>query len=240
MDQSFLSKAKIALVGSGNWGTAVARRVALNLAQNEAVEEKKIKMWVFEETVNNKNLSEIINQDHENVKYLPNVKLPDSVIACPDLVTACRDADILLFILPHAFLPRTLQTLRGNVKSSAMAVTFIKGIQLSSDGPVLLSELIQNELQLTEVAAVMGANVANDVASDAFVEATVASTNIRTAKKVAALLQCPEFQTQLSTDLSTVEMCGALKNIIALGSGTLYITTTISDSTFTSPLHVNI
>eukprot|EP01034_Spumella_vulgaris_P022468 gene22468-28595_t len=65
----------------------------------------------------------------------------------------------------------------------------------------------------------MGANVASDVASDAFVEATVASIDINVAKTVASLFDCPEFQTEVSTDQSTVELCGALKNIIAVGAG---------------------
>eukprot|EP01034_Spumella_vulgaris_P037572 gene37572-46347_t len=65
----------------------------------------------------------------------------------------------------------------------------------------------------------MGANVASDVASDAFVEATVGSIDINVGKVVSALFNSPEFQTEVCTDQSTVELCGALKNIIAIGAG---------------------
>lgn len=197
----------------------MARRVALNLAANPHFVHKEVKMWVFEETVEGRNLSEIINDDHVNVKYLPGVQLPMNLVACPDLVAACREADVLLFILPHTFLPRVLDTLKGQVKASAVTASFIKGIQFSAHGPQLLTALIADELQLRDACAVMGANIANDVAQDAFVEATVACINIATARKVASLLQCGCFRTQLTTDLSTVELCGALKNVIALGAG---------------------
>lgn len=49
-------------------------------------------------------LSEVINTEHENPKYLPGVRLPDTVLACPDLEEAAKDASILVFVLPHQFI----------------------------------------------------------------------------------------------------------------------------------------
>jgi glycerol-3-phosphate dehydrogenase (NAD+) len=66
---------KIAVVGSGNFGTAAARLLG------QKSENNSIKMWVFEEIFNGRNLSEIINTDHVNSKYLPNIKLPYNVLA---------------------------------------------------------------------------------------------------------------------------------------------------------------
>jgi glycerol-3-phosphate dehydrogenase (NAD+) len=212
-------KSKVAVIGSGNWGTAVARRIAMNIKKNDLLENKQVKMWVFEEEVNNRLLSDIINHDHANPKYLPNVELPENVVACTDLVETCADADVLLFVVPHQFLPGVLNSLKGNVKSTAIGVSLIKGIQFSAEGPILLTELVKNELGLLSTAAVMGANVASDVASDAFVEATVGAIDINVAKTVAALFESPTFQTEVCTDQSTVELCGALKNIIAIGAG---------------------
>lgn len=210
---------KVAVIGSGNWGTAVARRVALNIKEYDLVSNKDVNMWVYEEKINGRLLSDIINEDHENPKYLANVQLPENVVALSDLVKTCADADILLFVVPHQFLPSVLSSLKNNVKKSAIAVSLIKGIQFTSEGPALLSELIKDELQLHATAAVMGANVASDVASDAFVEATVSSIDISVAKTVADLFRSPQFQTEISTDQSTVELCGALKNVIAIGAG---------------------
>ena len=58
-------------------------------------------MWVFEEVVNGQKLSEMINTTHENVKYLPGVKLPENVVAVTDVVESVKGADILLWVLPH-------------------------------------------------------------------------------------------------------------------------------------------
>ncbi len=213
------SAAKIAVIGSGSWGTAVARRVALNVANQKTFENKSVKMWVYDEIIKDRLLSDVINNDHMNSKYLPNVALPGGLIACPNIIETCKDADLLFFIVPHQFLPGVIESLKGNVKKSAVGVSFIKGIQFSNEGPVLLTDMIKRGLDLSSVAAVMGANVASDVASDSFVETTVSSIDINVAKMVASVLQSKEFQTEISTDQSTVEFCGALKNVVAIGAG---------------------
>lgn len=230
---------RVAIVGSGNWGTAVARIVGQNVLNNpfrsqpskheagqdsEAIasEEDKdlVKMWVYEEMIQHEKLSDIINQKHENVKYLPNVLLPNNVRACPDLRLTCADADILLFVVPHQFLPRVLADLKGYVRSDAICVSLIKGIDSSSPGQLRrYTEIIQEELGVTHVAAVMGANVANDIAHDHFAETTVGCADVEVAKRVAALFHSHAFKTQITSDISTVEFTGALKNVVALGAG---------------------
>ena len=61
-------------------------------------------MYVYEEIINGKKLTEIINETHENVKYLPGYKLPENVIATSDIVEAAKNADILIFVLPHQYI----------------------------------------------------------------------------------------------------------------------------------------
>src|SRR5688572_28005934 len=91
------ASSKISIIGSGSWGTAIARRIAQNIQQNNKVSNKIINMWVFDEVVNGRSLIDIINNDHENPKYLPNFKLPENVLACGDLDESC-DADVLIFV----------------------------------------------------------------------------------------------------------------------------------------------
>lgn len=75
---------KVCIVGSGNWGSAVAKIIGSNV-KNLQKFSSTVKMWVFEETVNGRKLTDIINNDHENVKYLPGHKLPENVVAVPNL-----------------------------------------------------------------------------------------------------------------------------------------------------------
>ena len=125
------SKDRVCIIGSGNWGSAIAKLVGRNCRRLPHVEET-VRMWVFEEQIllngEKRPLSQIINEKHENVKYLPGITLPDNVLAVPDLATACRDATLVLFVLPHQFLPRLLPTIRENIHPSCRGVSLIKGL----------------------------------------------------------------------------------------------------------------
>ena len=83
-------------------------------------------MWVYEEMIEGRKLTEIINEDHENVKYLPGVKLPENVRAVPELLDAARDADLFIFVIPHQFISRLVGQMKGNIKDGAAAISLIK------------------------------------------------------------------------------------------------------------------
>uniref|UniRef100_T1JNN4 Glycerol-3-phosphate dehydrogenase NAD-dependent N-terminal domain-containing protein n=1 Tax=Strigamia maritima TaxID=126957 RepID=T1JNN4_STRMM len=116
---------KVAIIGSGNWGSAIAKIVGVNAAKYEEF-DYTVKFWVLDETIDGRKLTEIINTQHENVKYLPGHKLSVNVVAVPDLVETAKDADILIFVLPHQFIRRTVDTLAGKIKPSAFAISLIK------------------------------------------------------------------------------------------------------------------
>ena len=124
---------KVCIIGSGNWGSAIATILGRN-CDRLPFYETQVNMWVYEEmvTVNAQDeprkLTEIINEQHENVKYLPGVKLPENVVAVADLAEACKDATLLIFVLPHQFLPRLLPTIRESAHPSCRGVSLIKGI----------------------------------------------------------------------------------------------------------------
>lgn len=84
-------------------------------------------MWCKEETLSDgSKLTEVINEQHENIKYLPNEKIPDNVVAMPDLCESVKDADVLIFVIPHQFVKKTCETLKNKVKTTAFALTLIK------------------------------------------------------------------------------------------------------------------
>ena len=93
-------------------------------------------MWVYEEMIEGRKLTEIINEDHENVKYLPGVKLPENVVAVPELLDAARDADLFIFVIPHQFISRLVGQMKGNIKSDAAAISLIKGINITGKKPL--------------------------------------------------------------------------------------------------------
>merc|ERR1712117_363612 len=123
---SIMSPKKVCIVGSGNWGSAISRLVGVNTARYPERFVKDVNMWVFEEEVNGRKLTEIINTDHENVKYLPGRQLPENIVAVPDISDAALEADILIFVLPHQFIKRACAPLKGKLKPGATGLSLIK------------------------------------------------------------------------------------------------------------------
>jgi glycerol-3-phosphate dehydrogenase (NAD+) len=209
----------IAVIGSGNWGSAIARRVGLNLLETVDNNEQVVKMWVFEEEIGGHKLSDIINHRHENIKYLPGIILPVNVKACPNLLQTIEGANILLFVVPHQFLPSILKQLHGHVSKDTVCISLIKGVDMHHNYLRRFSDIIQHELHVEHVGVMMGANVASDVAQDHFAETTVACKDMNVARRIAALFHCDTFHVEVTDDVATVELLGALKNVIALGAG---------------------
>jgi glycerol-3-phosphate dehydrogenase (NAD+) len=106
-------------------GSTIAKIVGENVQKFDYF-DKEVKMYVYEEQVNGRKLTEIINNDHENVKYLPGHKLPSNVKAVSDIVETCHDADLLIFVLPHSFVVPTCRPLVGKLKKNAFGLSLIK------------------------------------------------------------------------------------------------------------------
>ncbi|CAM9234240.1 unnamed protein product [Discosporangium mesarthrocarpum] len=245
---------RIAIIGSGNWGSAIARIIGRNVLE-QAGFVHKVMQWVFPEKVMHEGqqvpLPDVINMVHENVKYLAGVKLPENVVAEGDLATAVEGATILIFVFPHQFLDRVLPVvskalgltkaadggvLQENGKGRVRAVSLIKGVDNGPSGLTLISDKIREGLgNVVPVSVLMGANVANEVARDELCETTIglADEDYRrcfeeTGCKVSAdqdattlyrLFHRETFRvTVVRKAPATVELCGALKNVVALGA----------------------
>eukprot|EP00300_Choanocystis_sp_HF-7_P027260 c32342_g1_i1.p2 GENE.c32342_g1_i1~~c32342_g1_i1.p2 ORF type:complete len:351 (+),score=92.61 c32342_g1_i1:34-1086(+) len=208
---------KICVLGSGNWGSVAAKMVASNATRLPHV-DNEVKMWTFEELVDGRKITEIINTEHVNVKYLPGKRLPDNVIADPDAVNTVKDASLIVFCLPHQFLPRLLASIKPHIKAGARAITLIKGFDVDENGIVVLSKYISAQLGIP-CDSLMGANVADEVAAEQFAEATVGSSDAATGALWQSLFNTPYFLVNVVDDPIGVELCGALKNVVALGAG---------------------
>ncbi|CAH2304966.1 glycerol-3-phosphate dehydrogenase [NAD(+)], cytoplasmic-like [Pelobates cultripes] len=208
---------RVSIIGSGNWGSAIAKIIGCNVQGSNRF-QPVVNMWVFEEVIEGRKLTEIINQDHENVKYLPGHKLPRNVVAIPDLVKATEDADILVFVIPHQFIHRICDQLAGHLKSGVYGISLIKGVDEGPDGLKLISDIIREKLGI-EISVLMGANIASEVADEKFCETTIGCKNPRHGQIFKEIFQTPNFRVTVVDDCDTVEICGALKNIVAVGAG---------------------
>lgn len=220
MSSGSASRLKVTIVGSGNWGSVVSRIVGQNTARLDEF-ATETRMWVFEEEVEGRKLTDIINQDHVNPKYLPGVELPRNVRAVPDVGEAAAGANVLVFVLPHQFLAGTCKQILKHPQGPApgcVAISLIKGLDITPDGPRLLSKLITAELRM-RCSVMLGANIANEIAQEKKAEATIASKNEIDAELFKLLFTTNYFRVDSTTDVAGAETAGALKNVVALAAG---------------------
>ena len=241
---------KVALIGSGNWGSAIATKIGKNVLDKPDMFDATVYMWVFEEYVKEvdgkwerpargakppegktwvdegyRPLTEVINEKHENVIYLPGIPLPTSIVACPDIKTAVTGATMMVFVIPHNFLAPIVPKMAGAFAPGAVGCSLIKGIEFEAGTPILISDLLQKEMAkgpgspTVDMSVLMGANVANEVAKGDFAEATVGCTDLAIGAKWVKLFDTPDFACAAVQDVAGAELCGALKNVVALGAG---------------------
>eukprot|EP01056_Protomagalhaensia_sp_Gyna25_P005991 Protomagalhaensia_sp_Gyna_25__5990@NODE_933_length_2396_cov_118_433178_g739_i0_p1_GENE_NODE_933_length_2396_cov_118_433178_g739_i0NODE_933_length_2396_cov_118_433178_g739_i0_p1_ORF_typecomplete_len408_score81_94NAD_Gly3P_dh_C/PF07479_14/1e48NAD_Gly3P_dh_N/PF01210_23/3_9e47Rossmannlike/PF10727_9/0_11Rossmannlike/PF10727_9/1_5e03ApbA/PF02558_16/0_0069IlvN/PF07991_12/0_03F420_oxidored/PF03807_17/0_063PDH/PF02153_17/0_039UDPG_MGDP_dh_N/PF03721_14/0_15_NODE_933_length_2396_cov_118_433178_g739_i019314 len=209
---------KIALIGSGNWGTAAGILVAEN-AQESYMFESRVPMWVYDEKMpDGRMLTQHINDDHVNTKYLPTVRLPDNMVAVPDLIETIKDADLIVITVPHQFVCSICDRIAGHIKPTARAITLVKGLHLEEGLPRTFSTVISDKLGI-ECSALSGANVARDVANRQFAEATIGYTEANIANIWQQVFDRPYFRVHTLPDANGVQLCGALKNAVAVAAG---------------------
>ncbi|KAI1394182.1 glycerol-3-phosphate dehydrogenase [NAD+] [Hypoxylon trugodes] len=170
-------KHKVTVIGSGNWGSTISKIVAENTKEHPDLFEEEVQMWVYEEDVTyedkTQKLTSVINNHHENIKYLPNIKLPTNLIANPSLEDAVHNSSILIFNLPHQFIHRICGQLKGKIVPFARGISCIKGVNVTDEGVFLFSEWIGEGLGIY-CGALSGANIASEIAAEKWSETTIA------------------------------------------------------------------
>jgi glycerol-3-phosphate dehydrogenase (NAD(P)+) len=198
---------KIAVLGGGSWGTALAKLLS----------DKGyfVNIWVYEENVKNE-----INNEHQNITFLPNFKLSDNLVATNNIKEAILNADMLLSVLPSQFVRTIFNQIKEDIPLYIPIVSATKGIEL--DTSFLISEILEDVLHEKYhyyLAFLSGPSFAVEVASEHPTLVTVASINKKLAKKVQEVFSTPFFRAYTTNDVVGVEVGGALKNVIAIGAG---------------------
>eukprot|EP01083_Nonionella_stella_P189745 702346_1 len=213
----------VSVIGSGNWGTAVARIAGNNVKRFPELFSQNVWMNVYPEQFEGRDLAELINEKHENPKYLPGIDLPENLVANGDVEQCVKDADILVFVVPHQFLPGVCKGLKQYVKPGARAISFIKGVFCDGKGGIeLVTEFIRRDLQIP-ACAISGATVADQVGQEKFSEVTLgfdpSEIPVAEAVQLQRLFDTPYFKVGAVAQVAGVEVFGALKNMLAIGAG---------------------
>lgn len=197
---------RASVLGTGSWGTAFAAVLADAGCP--------VTLWGRREDV-----CQEINRTHSNEEYLPGIGLPPTVRATTDSSEALTDAQLVAIAIPAQSVRATIEPLAGLIGPDAVAVSLMKGVELSTDRR--MSEVIGEALRIPpeRVAVVSGPNLAREIAAHQPTATVVASTNPDTARWVAQACASSYFRPYTDTDVVGVELCGAVKNVIALAVG---------------------
>ncbi len=195
-----------AVLGSGAWGTTFSAVLADSGCE--------VRLWGRDLAV-----ADQINATHRNDKYLPGVTLPVGVSGTSDAAAALAGADIAVIAVPSQSARSVLTPLAGLIGESAVAVSLMKGVELGTDKR--MSTVIAESLRLpaARVAVVSGPNLAGEIAARQPTATVVSSIDPQTAALVAKACSCEYFRPYTNGDVVGVELCGAVKNVIALAVG---------------------
>lgn len=196
---------RVAVVGAGAWGTTLARLIA---------GMEPVTLWCHSAVV-----AEEIARTHRNERRLPGIDLPERLMATAD-PAALRDAlDLVIFAIPSRHLRGTISAVATHLSPSIDLLSVVKGLEAES--LLRMSEVIVAAAGagVERVAALSGPNLAFEIARGLPASAVIAASDPELAKRVVARLGRREFRLYVNSDILGVELCGALKNIVAIAAG---------------------
>lgn len=194
---------KITVYGGGSWGTAIARLLSNN--------KHEVKFYI-----RNKDIVDEINSRHENSKYLPGVDLGD-LTALNDSDKALEDMDMLVMAVPTSAFRKVLTNIKDKIDKKVIILNLAKGIE--NETLDRISEISKEILPDNPFAVLSGPSHAEEVGKDIPTAVAISSENEEVAKRVQHAFASKYFRVYTNSDLLGVELCGALKNIIALAAG---------------------
>ena len=195
--------ADVAIIGAGSWGIALAKVLHTN--------GNKVTVWsIVEDEIT------MLKEKHEHVQKLPGVKLPEDMEFTTDIKEVCN-SEYLVVAVPSIFMRSTMETAKDYIKDQIL-IDLAKGVE--KDSLYTMSEIIRDVLEnQAKIVALSGPTHAEEVVRDMPSTIVSACDDLEVAEKVQNLFQDTCMRVYTNIDVRGVELCGALKNIIALAAG---------------------
>lgn len=195
---------QVGVIGAGAWGTT--------LAVHLAAAERPVTLWAHSAAANAE-----LAASRRNDRYLPGVTFPPNLRVVTDDVYLAEPHRFFLVAVPSAHLRGALRLVASNLYPGAPVLSLVKGIEERTYQR--MSQVIAAELPGRRVAALSGPNLAREIAAGLPAGSVVASDDAELAAELAAVLANDRFRVYTNPDLVGVELCGALKNVVALAAG---------------------
>ncbi|PIE56190.1 MAG: glycerol-3-phosphate dehydrogenase [Desulfobulbus propionicus] len=207
MSHQTVSNQQAAVIGAGSWGTALAVLLA-----KKGI---KVRLWGRDPHHVSRLIDEQVNQ-----KYLPGVKLPENLLPVMDLGEAVQGCRYVVMAIPSHGYRHVFFDLFPQLSKESLVLSAAKGIE---DGSHLtMTKIMADVAQSVEdkrFGVLSGPSFAQEVATGQPTAVTVAFSEMEAAVEVQELLSTSLFRVYSSTDVTGVEICGAVKNIIAIAAG---------------------
>jgi glycerol-3-phosphate dehydrogenase (NAD(P)+) len=195
---------RLAVLGSGAWGTAIA----ILLAENP---QHRVTLWSARaETAS-------WHVQRENVRILPGVTIPQSVLLTTDVRQAVEGADLLIAAIPTVHLRPTLERIAVHIPKDVPLLSLIKGIEIHTF--CRPTEIALETLGRRSVAALSGPSHAEEVARGLPTTLVAASNDVELACMIQQCCSTDRVRVYTNSDLIGVELAGALKNVIGIAAG---------------------
>ena len=196
--------ADVAIIGAGSWGTALG----LLLCNNG-----------HDVTICSENEKEIksLKEHREHLTKLPGVKLPDSVRFTTDEQEVCKDAELLVMVVPSPFIRSTAKRVAPYITEAQTIVNVSKGIE--DESLKTLTEVIHEEIPQSKVGVLSGPSHAEEVGKRMPTTVVAGAKDKETALMIQDAFMNDYFRVYASPDVIGIELGGALKNVIALAAG---------------------
>lgn len=194
----------VTVLGAGSWGTALAIHLArLNY---------HVTLWA-------KSI-EHIQASRINEKYIPNIKLPDNITLTDNLESSLNNANVVFYMLPSTALYEILHKIKTIYPENVPFVWGSKGVIKSDEGFCFLDDAVGDILGAnTKKALISGPTFADEVAAGLPTAIVVASQDKVLATQLQLLLHSDSFRVYTSQDTKGIQICGVMKNILAIASG---------------------
>lgn len=198
---------KLAIIGGGSWGTALAMVLAPR--------SESLRLWVHETDLAGRMVS-----SRENDVFLPGFRLPENVRVVTDLAAGLAGADIVLGVMPSHYARGLYTAMLPHLTPSMILVSATKGLEQSS--LLRMSQVIEQVVKgkfEPRIAVLSGPTFAREVAAGNPTAVVVASSSAEVARCVQEAFSGPSLRLYTNADPVGVEVGAALKNVIAIGAG---------------------
>lgn len=195
---------RVAVLGGGSFGTAIANIIATN--------GHLARLWIRDEV-----RAQECRDTRCNRQYLPNYQLHQDLAFCSDLAECVDGCDLVVIAIPSQSFREVAQKVSALIKPGTIVVSTTKGIEIGSF--TLMSQVLEEELGDVKIGALSGPNFAAEIVNNQYTASVIASEHADVLELVPRIFSSGTFRVYSNPDRYGVELAGALKNIYAIITG---------------------